>query len=143
MKSPTDAVLLRAFVGEDNKSGGLPLYEAIILKAREMRLNGATVLRGPIRFDRSRRIHAAKVMQQVYDLPVVVEVVESLEKIDGFLPAPERLMSSGIPRKSACYATDRDSRCFILDRGTDSSIIQLCWRKLARRWGSAFNRPLG
>jgi len=96
MKSPKDAVLLRAFVSENDKSGGLPLYEAIVLKAREMHLDGATVLRGPIGFGRSRRIHAAKVMQLVYDLPVVVEIVDSQEKIESFLPALERLMSGGI-----------------------------------------------
>jgi PII-like signaling protein len=96
MKSPKDAVLLRAFVSENDKSGGLPLYEAIVLKAREMRSDGATVLRGPTGFGRSRRIHAAKVVQLVYDLPIVVEMVDSQEKIDAFLPALEQLMSGGI-----------------------------------------------
>jgi PII-like signaling protein len=96
MKSPEDAVLLRAFVSENDKSGDLPLYEAIVLKAREMHLDGATVLRGPIGFGRSRRIHAAKVVQLVYDLPIVVEIVDSQEKIDAFLPALEHLMSGGI-----------------------------------------------
>jgi len=96
MKSPGDAVLLRAFVNQDDKCRGLPLYEAIVLKAREMHLDGATVLRGPIGFGRSRRIHATKVFQLVHDLPIVVEIVDSQDKIDGFLPALDQLMSGGI-----------------------------------------------
>jgi uncharacterized protein len=96
MKSPRDAALLRAFLSENDKSGGLPLYEAIVLKAREMHMDGATVLRGPIGFGRSRRIHAAKVIQLVYDLPIVVEIVDSQDKINSFLPALEQLMSGGI-----------------------------------------------
>jgi PII-like signaling protein len=96
MKPPQHAVLLRAFVSEDDKSGSLPLYEAIVLKAREMHLEGATVLRGPIGFGRSGRIHAAKTIRLVYDLPIVVEIVGSQEKIDEFLPALEQLMSGGI-----------------------------------------------
>jgi PII-like signaling protein len=96
MKSPGDAVLLRAFVSENDKCRGLPLYEAIVLKAREMHLDGATVLRGPIGFGRSRRIHGTKVFQLVHDLPIVVEIVDTQDKIDGFLPALDQLMSGGI-----------------------------------------------
>ena len=96
MKTPEDAVLLRAFLGEDDKHGGLPLYEAIVLKAREMHLAGATVLRGPIGFGHSSRIHTSKIFRLSYDLPMVVEVVDTQQRIDGFLPALQEMMSKGI-----------------------------------------------
>lgn len=90
------AVLLRAFVREDDKAGGLPLYEAIVLKAREMGLAGATVLRGPIGFGGSKRIHLAKPWHVALDLPIVIEIVDTRHRIDEFLPVLDGLMSSGI-----------------------------------------------
>ena len=96
MQLPRDAVLLRIFFGEDDKFGGLPLYEAIVLKAREMHLGGATVLRGPVGFGHSSRIHTTKLLRLSQDLPMVVEIVDSQEKIDAFLPTLDEMMSSGL-----------------------------------------------
>jgi PII-like signaling protein len=96
MKLPRDALLLRAFIGEDDKCGGLPLYEAIVLKAREMHLAGATVLRGPIGFGHSSRLHTAKILRLSQDLPTVIEIVDTQEKIDAFLPVLNEMMSGGI-----------------------------------------------
>ena len=93
---PRDAVLLRIFFGEDDKFQHLPLYEAIVLKAREMRLGGATVLRGHIGFGHSSRLHTTKILRLSQDLPVVVEIVDSQEKIDAFLPVLDGMMSSGL-----------------------------------------------
>ena len=96
MQIPRDAVLLRIFFGEDEKSGHLPLYEAIVLKAREMQLAGATVLRGPMGFGQSSRIHTAKILRLSEDLPIVVEIVDSQEKIDAFLAVLDGMIGSGL-----------------------------------------------
>ena len=96
MQIPRDAVLLRAFFGEDDKHGHLPLYEAVVLKAREMNLAGATVLRGPMGFGHSSHIHTTKILRLSQDLPIVVEIVDSQEKIDAFLPTLDGMMSSGL-----------------------------------------------
>jgi hypothetical protein len=96
MQVPRDAVLLRIFFGEDDKSGNLPLHEAIVLKAREMQLAGATVLRGHMGFGHSSRIHTTKILRLSQDLPVVVEIVDSQVKIDAFLPVLDGMMSSGL-----------------------------------------------
>jgi PII-like signaling protein len=93
---PRDAVLLRIFFGEDDKFNHRPLHEAIVLKAREMRLGGATVLRGHVGFGRSSHIHTTKILRLSQDLPVVVEIVDSQEKIDAFLPVLDTMMSSGL-----------------------------------------------
>jgi PII-like signaling protein len=96
MQIPRDAVLLRIFFGEDDKCGNLPLYEAVVLKARQMHLGGATVLRGQIGFGRSSRVHTAKILRLSQDLPVVVEIVDVQEKIDAFLTVLDGMMSSGL-----------------------------------------------
>jgi len=96
MQLPRDAVLLRIFFGEDDRSGHLPLHEAIVLKAREMQLAGATVLRGHMGFGHSSHIHTTKILRLSQDLPVVVEIVDSQAKIDGFLPVLDGMMSSGL-----------------------------------------------
>lgn len=96
MQIPREAVLLRIFFGENDKFHRLPLHEAIVLKAREMHLGGATVLRGHIGFGHSSRIHSTKFLQLSQDLPVVVEIVDSKEKIDAFLPVLDGMMSSGL-----------------------------------------------
>lgn len=95
MQIPKDAVLLRVFIGEDDMAGHLPLYEAIVLKAREMHLAGATVLRGPVGYGRSSRLHTTKILRLSDDLPVVVEMIDAEEKIDAFLPELEKLMGVG------------------------------------------------
>ena len=96
MQLPRDAVLLRIFFGEDDKFEHLPLHEAIVLKAREMHLAGATVLRGHIGYGHSSRIHTTKILRLAQDLPVVVEIVDAHDKIDAFLPVLDSMMSSGL-----------------------------------------------
>jgi PII-like signaling protein len=96
MQIPRDAVLLRIFFGEDEKSGHLPLYEAIVLKAREMHLAGATVLRGPMGFGKTSRIHTAKILRLSEDLPMVVEIVDAEDKINAFLEALNGMIGSGL-----------------------------------------------
>lgn len=94
MQLPTDSLLLRIFIGEDDRAGHRPLYEAIVCKAREMQLAGATVLRGPMGFGRSSRLHTAKILRLSEDLPVVIEIVDAVDKINAFLSELEKLMSS-------------------------------------------------
>lgn len=96
MQIPREAVLLRIFFGEDDKCEKLPLYEAIVLKAREMQLGGATVLRGLVGFGHSSHIHTTKILRLSQDLPMVVEIVESQDKIDAFLPVLEGMMKGGL-----------------------------------------------
>ena len=96
MTLPRDAVLLRIFLGEDDKFEGKPLYEAIVLKAREKHLAGATVLRGAVGFGHSSRIHTTKILRLSQDLPLVVEIVDRQDKIDAFLPVLDGMMSSGL-----------------------------------------------
>ena len=96
MQIPRDAVLLRIFFGEDDKFNNRPLHEAIVLKAREMQLGGATVLRGHIGFGHSSRIHTSKILRLSQDLPVVIEIVDSQSKIDAFLPVLDEMMTSGL-----------------------------------------------
>jgi len=96
MQIPKQAVLLRIFIGEDDKAGTSPLYEAIVLKARELHLAGATVLRGPMGFGASSRLHTTKVLRLSEDLPLVIEIVDSEDKINAFLPLLDGMMSSGL-----------------------------------------------
>jgi len=81
MQLPKEAVLLRIFVGEDDKANGQPLYEAIVMKARETGLAGATVLRGPMGYGRSSHLHTTKILRLSQDLPVVVEIVDQEDKL--------------------------------------------------------------
>jgi uncharacterized protein len=96
MQLPRDAVLLRIFFGEDDKYGNLPLYEAVVLKARQMHLGGATVVRGQIGFGHSSRVHTAKLFRLSQDLPIIVEIVDAQERIDAFLQVLDAMMSSGL-----------------------------------------------
>src|SRR5438105_15771751 len=96
MQIPHDAVLLRIFIGESDRWEHKSLYEAIVLKAREMHLAGATVLRGPMGFGKSSRMHTAKILRLSVDLPIVIEIVDSEEKIQAFLPAVEEMMIGGM-----------------------------------------------
>ena len=96
MQIPKQATLLRIFIGEDDKFGGSPLYEAIVLRARELHLAGATVLRGPMGFGASSRLHTTKILRLSEDLPLVIEIVDSEDKINGFLPALDQMMTSGL-----------------------------------------------
>jgi uncharacterized protein len=96
MEVPQDSVLLRIFIGENEKLEHQPLYEAIVLKAREMHLAGATVLRGPMGFGKSSRLHTAKILRLSEDLPMVIEIVDSEEQINAFLPLLDKMMGSGL-----------------------------------------------
>lgn len=96
MKLPTDAVLLRVFLGEADRFEGKPLYEAVVLKARELQLAGATVLRGPMGFGASSHLHTAKILRLSEDLPLVIEIVDTQQRIDRFLPELERMLGSGL-----------------------------------------------
>jgi uncharacterized protein len=96
MHLPEDALLLRIFIGESDRYRHRPLYEAIVLKARELHMAGATVLRGPMGYGASSRIHTAKIIQLSVDLPLVVEIVDTEEKIEGFLPILEGMMNGGL-----------------------------------------------
>ena len=96
MQLPHEAVLLRIFIGESDRWGHKPLYEAIVLKARELHLAGATVLRGPMGFGKSSRLHTAKILRLSMDLPLVIEIVDSDEKIQAFLPILDEMMGGGL-----------------------------------------------
>src|SRR6478672_10101754 len=96
MQIPRNAMLLRIFIGEDDRHQGRPLYEAIVLKAREMHMAGATILRGPMGYGHSSRLHTAKILRLSEDLPIIVEIVDGPEKIDSFLPALDEMMGSGL-----------------------------------------------
>jgi len=96
MQIPHEAVLLRIFIGESDRWQHRPLYEAIVLKAREMHLAGATVLRGPMGFGKSSRLHTAKILRLSMDLPMVIEIVDSEEKIQQFLPVLDEMMGGGL-----------------------------------------------
>jgi PII-like signaling protein len=96
MTIPENAVLLRIFLGESDRWDHHPLYEAIVLKAREMGLGGATVLRGPLGFGRTSHLHSAKILRLSSDLPMVVEIVDAEDKIEAFLPVLDEMMSGGL-----------------------------------------------
>lgn len=96
MEIPHESVLLRIFIGESDRCDGKPLHEAIVLKARELHLAGATVLRGPMGFGKSSRLHTNKILRLSVDLPLVIEIVDSEEKINAFLPVLEPMMGGGM-----------------------------------------------
>jgi PII-like signaling protein len=98
MREPEDGVLLRIFIGDSDKEPGgqRPLYEAIVRRARDMHLSGATVLRGPMGFGRHSRMHTAKLLELSSDLPVVIEIVDAEEKVTTFLPVVDELVTEGL-----------------------------------------------
>lgn len=96
MHLPHEAMLLRIFIGESDRWHHHPLYEAIVLKARELHLAGATVLRGPMGYGKSSRLHTAKILRLSMDLPLVIEIVDTEEKIQGFLPLLDEMMTGGL-----------------------------------------------
>src|SRR5258705_195857 len=96
MNLSTEATLLRIFLGESDRWKHQPLYEAIVLKAREMHLAGATVLRGPMGFGKSSRLHTAKILRLSMDLPMVVEIVDAEEKIQSFLSSLDEMMKNDL-----------------------------------------------
>ena len=96
MQIPNEAMLLRIFIGESDRWEHKPLYEAIVLKARELHLAGATVLRGPVGFGMSSRLHTSKILRLSYDLPLVIEIVDAEEKINAFLPILDKMLKGGL-----------------------------------------------
>jgi len=96
MRIPQNGFLLRVFVGESDRWQGKPLYEAIVLRARELHLAGATVLRGPMGFGANSRLHTAKILRLSEDLPMVIEVVDSKDKIDLLLAAIDDMVVDGL-----------------------------------------------
>ena len=96
MKISEDGELLRIFIGESDRWHGKPLYEAIILKAREMGIAGATMMRGLMGFGAASRIHTAKILRLSEDLPIVVEIVDSADKIDALVPVIEEMVEEGL-----------------------------------------------
>jgi uncharacterized protein len=93
---PEECSLLRIFLGEGDEYQHRPLYRAIVLKAREFQLAGATVLRGPMGFGRSSHLHNANIVRLSFDLPIIVEIVEETSKIEAFLPELEKMMQGGL-----------------------------------------------
>ncbi len=96
MQLPEDAVLLRIHLGESDRWQHQPLYEAIVMKARELRLAGATVLRGPMGFGANSRIHTAKILRLSLDLPIVIEIIDAVEKVQALLPFLDEMMGGGL-----------------------------------------------
>ncbi|MBV9674505.1 MAG: DUF190 domain-containing protein [Verrucomicrobia bacterium] len=96
MELPKDAMLLRIFLGETDELEGEPVYRRLVLKAREMNLAGATVLRGPLGFGRSSLLHASATFRISKDLPIVIEIVDTQEKIEAFLVGAEPIVGAGL-----------------------------------------------
>src|SRR6058998_1384067 len=96
MKIPEQGKLLRIFIGESDRWHHQPLYEAIVLKAREMGLAGATVLRGPMGFGARSHLHTAKILRLSEDLPVLIEIVDKEERINHFLPELDNVIGDGL-----------------------------------------------
>jgi len=96
MKIPTEGKLLRIFIGEADRWEHKPLYEAIVLKARELGLAGATVLRGPMGFGAKSHLHTSKIIRLSMDLPMVIEIVDSEEKIKTLLPFLDTMVTEGL-----------------------------------------------
>ena len=96
MKIPENGKLLRVFIGESDRWHRQPLYEAIVLKARELGLAGATVLRGPMGFGASSHLHTAKILRLSMDLPMIIEIVDAEQKINLLLPHLDEMVSEGL-----------------------------------------------
>jgi PII-like signaling protein len=96
MTIPETGSLLRIFVGESDRHGHRPLYESIVLQAREAGLAGATVLRGVMGFGKHSTLHTAKILRLSEDMPMIIEIVDSLDKIQLFLPVLDELIKDGL-----------------------------------------------
>src|SRR5438046_2809705 len=96
MKIPEQGKLLRIFIGESDRWQHKPLYEAIVLKARELGLAGATVLRGPMGFGANSRVHTSKILRLSEDLPLIIEIVDSDEQIQRLLPHLDEMVKEGL-----------------------------------------------
>ena len=96
MQAPQAAMLLRIYTEEGRQGAGRPLYEEIVLKARELGLAGATVLRGPMGFGRSARLHTAKILDLSANLPLVIEIVDAEDRIQALLDAMDGMKNLGL-----------------------------------------------
>lgn len=96
MRELHDRVLLRVFIDENDRCERKPLYEALVLKARDMKICGATVLRGPMGYGKSAVLHTSKILRLSTALPLVIEFVDTAEKIDAFLPVVDAMIGSGL-----------------------------------------------
>ena len=96
MKLSEDGQLLRVFIGESDYWEGQPLYRAIVLKAKELGLAGATVLRCPMGFGANSRVHTTKFLELSTDLPIIVEIVDSAEKVQALLPFLDESVGEGL-----------------------------------------------
>jgi hypothetical protein len=96
MKIPTDGKLLRIFIGEADRWNGRPLYEEIVLLARKEGMAGATVVKGSMGFGCKSRMHTTKLLELSSDLPVIIEIVDSEEKINGFIPRLDEMVKEGL-----------------------------------------------
>ena len=96
MKLPEEGMLLRVFIGESDSFKGKPLYEQIVLKARELNLAGATVIHGTMGFGAGSRIHTAKIVRLSEDLPIIVELVDTEEKLESLMPFLDETVEEGL-----------------------------------------------
>jgi PII-like signaling protein len=96
MQIPNEAALLRIYIGESDRWQHKPLYEAIVIAAREAHLAGATVLRAQMGFGRSSRLHTTKILELSTDLPLVIEIVDAEDKINSFLPTLDKMIGGGL-----------------------------------------------
>ena len=112
-------MLLRIFIGEDARFQHRPLYEAIVLKARAAHLAGATVIRGPMGFGHSTRLHSTKILDVAEHLPMVIEIVDTEDKIKAFLPVLDGMMRGGssLSRRCRSCSMARRSSTSLLDQG--------------------------
>ena len=96
MKLPEEGLLLRIFIGETDQYNGKALYEQVVLKARELNLAGATVIRGIMGFGADSRMHSAKLLRLSEDLPVVIELVDTEENLNKLLPFLDQVVTEGL-----------------------------------------------
>jgi uncharacterized protein len=96
MELPQDSLLLRIFIGEKDQYEGQPLFKALVLKARAMHLAGATVFRGPLGFGRSSQLHTSGILRLSFDLPMVIEIIDTEEKIESFVAQIESMVGGGL-----------------------------------------------
>ncbi len=96
MSLPEDGKILKIYIGESDRWEHKPLYEAIVEKAKEQGMAGATVLRGPMGFGATSHLHTAKILRLSMDLPFIIEIVDTGEKIEKFLPTLDTMITGGL-----------------------------------------------
>ena len=96
MKLQGEGLLARIFIGESDRWEGAPLYEAIVQRAREKGLAGATVVRGIEGYGAHNFIHTTRILKLAEDLPIVIEIVDQKDKVEGFLPELDGMVAEGL-----------------------------------------------